>query len=239
MWLGFLHILVRLITTLAPELPSPCTIWRQQGNREEKETGAQDKQRPVLCPQLVARPSPPRHGAHHVQTTRPLTAAQLNLQPRRWICCQWAPGGKRKDPRGGKGLCHSLEAPQVVGCTPASFSKVTKWATTCFPQWESEQSLLSVTKLSAAIIHTSYTTVSLSRLSFILGTKGGAFTSEHQKTTQGFWWNSLAFQILMTSWQFSQPQCANLHSPLQRPALSIFCGCQLPSASLPVSGSLG
>lgn len=55
----------------------------------------------------------------------------------------------------------------------------------------------------------------------------------------GFLWNLLAFQILMTSWQFSQSQCAKLCSPLQRPALSIFCGCQLPSASLPVSGSLG
>lgn len=142
-----------------------------------------------------------RPQGNQVQTT----ATQLNLQPRHWICCQWASGGKRKDPRGGKGLCRSLEAPEGVGCTPASFSKVTKWATTCFPQWESEQSLLSVTALSAAIIYTSYTTVSLSQLSFILVTKGGAFTSEHQKTTQGFcgicwlfrfWWQADSFPSL-------------------------------------------
>lgn len=81
---------------LTPELPHPCTLWRQRGNWEEKEIKAlaQDKQRPVLYLQPVATPSPSRQGALEVQTMRPLTAAaQLSPRPRRWTCCKWKEKG--------------------------------------------------------------------------------------------------------------------------------------------------
>lgn len=147
-------ILARLITTLTPESPNPCTIWRQLGNWREKERWAlpQDKQRPVLYSQVVAVPSPLRHGADEVQTTRPLAAAQLSLQPRRCTSCKCALSGKRKEPGGRNGLHRFLEAPEVIGCTPTSFSRVSKRATTRFPQRDSEQNLLKKEKRHKIII---------------------------------------------------------------------------------------
>lgn len=144
MWLGLPSILARLISTVTPESLNPCTIWRQLGNPggEEIRALAQDKQRPALYSQLVAMPSPLRHGVHEVQTRRPLTTAPRSLQPRRWTCYKCALSRKRREPRGGNGLHRFLGAPEVIGSTTASFSTVSKRATTCFPQWESEQNLL-------------------------------------------------------------------------------------------------
>lgn len=131
-------------------------------------------------------PLPLRHGAYKVQTMRSLTAVQLSLQPRRWTCCKCTLSRKRKKPRGGNAFHCFLEAPELIGCTPASFSKVSKRATTCFPQQESEQNLLN--KKCHKIIICCYNLYIL-HYCFSLPTQfpfSHPNTSEHQKTTQGF-----------------------------------------------------